>query len=369
MTPHERLERWTAATLEGVLSDLAATHGGRNAALRDASIRIGALVRYGLVSEGEATQRLLDAAEANGYARKDGVRTALGTIRRGLRYGLSEADLPYEIVQLARGWTPPETTDAPELVLPELPPLPTTPPPADEVADLWERAGCVADDPDTRTWLEDRRIDVVAIADRDLARVLPEGPLPAWAQWGTREGAPTWRDTGHRLLVPLVDVRARPRSLNARAVVATSYDAPKSLAPAGYSRRGLVMADALARRILARRPAYLRARLLVVEGEKKFLLHASRSSDAAIDAPAVLAVDSGSWRDDSELGDAVPDGACVVIRTDPDKDGARYATDILRSLEDRWRRALVRVELREGLDVAFAPELVVSAPAMEAAHV
>ncbi len=336
-----RVEAWSRAALEGALADLASTAGARNEALRDAAIKLGGLLRYGLIEggQGEATRRLLAAAEANGYTRKDGEREARGVIRRGLTYGLEHAALPADIEELMRA------RDAPRP-----PPRPRResdgPPPSGEVRALWARASSVLEVPDVAAYLERRGADVLAVADGDLARALPNdgADLPRWARLGRR----AWSASGHRLLVALHDERGELRSMLARDV--TGEAERKSLAPQGYARRGLAMACGLARQILetgARPPWWTgdapRLRIVVAEGEIDFLVAASRIGDGSEHAPAVVGIVAGSWSE--AIAARMPDGAELVIATDPDEGGERYARQIVESLAGRpvrlarWRAA------------------------------
>jgi hypothetical protein len=217
-------------------------------------------------------------------------------------------------------------------------------PPVEEVSALWEACASVCERSETRTWLEAQRIDPVAVASADLARALPlDGLLPAWAALGSR----SWGSTGHLLVVPLVDARGRLTSLLARRVI--DGDSPKSVAARGYHRAGLVVACGLARQLLAtgRRPDWwgtASLRLEMCEGEKKFLMRATRHGDAAERSPATIGIESGSWK--AEHAARLPAGSEVFCSTDPDDAGAKYASVVVRSLEARVRSAEVALELR-----------------------
>lgn len=225
-------------------------------------------------------------------------------------------------------------------------PLPTYPP-AGEVAALWGACGPVLDVSCVRDWLVAKHIDPIAVADADLARALPDGvALPSWAALGAR----SWLVSGHRLVVPMVDARGVMRSVLARKVI--DVDGPKSVAPSGYGRGGLVLACGLGRQVLAagKLPEWwgdTALRIEVCEGEKKFLMRTARFGDANEYAPAVIGIESGSWT--SEHAARIPDSSGIYIATDPDEAGARYATTIIQSLEQRVRSKAVRVELRDGL--------------------
>lgn len=216
-------------------------------------------------------------------------------------------------------------------------------PALDAVEAVWSAAGPAIDDIEVAAYLETRGVDPVAMTDRDLARVIaPTSTLPAWA---TFSGSP-WTVTGHRLVVPLYDSRGRMRSLLARRV--GPGESPKSIAPAGHTRAALVLACPLARLLLAtgRTPAWWvaeqRLRVVVCEGEVDALLVASRFGDGHEHAPATLGIFSGSWT--SDLAARIPDGSEVIIATDDDPAGEKYAEAIVASTRrtvalSRWRPA------------------------------
>lgn len=225
-------------------------------------------------------------------------------------------------------------------------PAPTYPPPA-EVEALWSACVPVLDVPCVCAWLEAKRVGPIAVTDMDLARALPDGAqLPPWAALGPR----SWLASGHRLVVPMVDVRGEVRSVLARRVV--EDDSPKSVAPNGYARRGLVLACGLGRQVLAsgKHPGWWGdavLRIEVCEGEKKWLQRTVRFGDANEHAPVVIGIESGSWL--PKHAARIPDSSVIYIATDPDDAGARYATTIVQSLEQRIRARAVRVELQMGL--------------------
>jgi hypothetical protein len=71
----------------------------------------------------------------------------------------------------------------------------------------------------------------------------------------------------------------------------------------------------------------------VAEGEPDFLTWATRFSDADEAAPAVLGVVSGSWT--TCIADRMPDGARMIVRTDHDEPGEKYAHTIQMTLRGR----------------------------------
>ncbi|MGD9549000.1 MAG: hypothetical protein AB7V45_15830 [Candidatus Krumholzibacteriia bacterium] len=164
----------------------------------------------------------------------------------------------------------------------------------------------------------------------DLARVIPAGiRLPRWAR---SQGGP-WTHSGHRIVFRLWDHTGHAASLRARAIDATV--SPKSLAPAGYSVKGLVLADPLAQQLLGGVcPTWWQPRqVIIAEGEPDWLLWALRQSEADEQGPAVLGIESGAWS--QQIAARIPTGSSVVIRTHHDEPGERYAQQIAASLHGR----------------------------------
>jgi hypothetical protein len=342
-----RLERWTRARVDGVLSELRALAAGRNPATLRAAVNLGTLAGAGLLERADAERFLLDACEANAWLRKVGERTARGVIARGLRYGIERGRLEPEIAQLAREASAPMRTATPRASRSRgerqrgedprsvAPPEPTYPP-RDEVLALWASSSSVTADRDVAAYLATREIDPVAVHDRDLARALSPDARPRWASFNRAD----WYALGYRLILPLYDARGDLRSVVARDVAPLpGSDAPKSCAARGYQRRALVFACGLGRLVLASgaAPEWWAPgpplRIIIREGEIDFLLSALRVSDANEHAPAVLGITAGSWT--SSIAARVPDGAEIAIATDADEAGDGYALAIEDTLADR----------------------------------
>ena len=191
-------------------------------------------------------------------------------------------------------------------------------------------------------FLRSRGIDPRVVEERDLAVALPEDThIPPWARFG----AHPWPAAGYRLLVPLYDHHGEIRSVRARYL---GKRHPKSLAPKGHECTGLVMADALGLYLLKHglRPSWWTPdapplRVIITEGETDFWTAACEASDANEHAPAVLAVFNGSWT--RQLASRFPDGCHVIIATDSDAEGEKYAAQIVESFKgravrlQRWR--------------------------------
>lgn len=218
----------------------------------------------------------------------------------------------------------------PRLVRPSAPE--PTYPDREQVLDLLGACVRVNQDEQVAAWLASRGLDADAVAIRDLALALPRcARVPPWARF---RGRP-WTDTGHRLIVPLFDSQGLERSVHACRVVDGST--PKRIAPAGHKVAGLIMADTMTRLMLAagRWPEWAAgsARVVVCEGEPDWLTWAVRTPLYRCPAHAVMGIIAGSWTD--EIAAAIPMGAAVVIWTDHDRAGERYATQIAASLRGR----------------------------------
>jgi len=235
---------------------------------------------------------------------------------------------------------PPVARPVPVAATPE--PENKPPPPSAEVDELWERCGIVADDPEAAAYLASRKIDPVRVSDLDAARALPvSGALPSWAGAAGR----TWRETGNRIIVPLWDVNARMVSMVARNISRDCNGKVKSLAARGR-RRGAIMACGLARQILAKGiepdwwPSSEPFRIVISEGEIDWLLWMAKFSDANETAPARFGIVQGSWS--AEIAARIPDKSTVIIRTDNDDVGDKYAARIVETFRGRG------VELKRG---------------------
>ncbi len=206
---------------------------------------------------------------------------------------------------------------------------------------MWGACLPISDDAAVSDYLgRERRLAVSALEDAGLARALPvNGWLPSWA----RCRGQSWRETHHRLIVPMFGPSGLLESLHARTLV-PSPDYPKGLSPAGASVRGLVMADALGRLMLADRPladgepasAFVsRVGLVLTEGVPDYLTWGSVFSDANESAPAVLGLISGSFT--PEIAARIPDGCRIAVRRHADSAGEKYTNAIVSALSSRCR--------------------------------
>lgn len=233
----------------------------------------------------------------------------------------------WRIVDELEGRTPldPETpAPRPVAATPARPDVPERSyPPKGELDALWGECGAVADDEAAAAYLGGRAIDPDAVDARGLARTLPaRGALPPWARCARGD----WREAGYRVVVPMYVPGGEMRSVRAWRV--TDGDGPKRLPPSGCKASGLVMADEWAIAML--RETRAPSRVVVVEGESDFLTWGTRTSDPRT---AVLGIVSGSWT--AALAERFPVGARVVVRTDHDSAGNRYAADVIGGLKRR----------------------------------
>jgi DNA primase len=145
-----------------------------------------------------------------------------------------------------------------------------------------------------------------------------------WARYGSR----SWAETGHRLIVPVYDHAGRLALV--RGWRWEPDDSPKRLAAAGCSVRGLVVAGGLGLQLLrGELPEWIYpARVVIEEGEPDTLAATLRWP-----GHCVIGIVPGCWC--PELAARIPAGAEVLIRTDPDEAGERYAQQIAESLRGR----------------------------------
>lgn len=234
------------------------------------------------------------------------------------------------------------------------PPPPKPPPPAGDVSALWSRCVPCSADAEVAAWLRSRGLDPAAVDRYGLARALPpDFTAPSWACYrGDAAEARSWAVLGYRAIFPLYNADGELTSVRARLVAPIDHGAPKSLPPVGYSTRGLVLACPLA--VLVLQIAAWRAsgdtgalehaadgwpheaerRMVITEGEPDFLTWAARGDGAR--TFAVLGLPgSGAWTD--ELADRIPEGCTVIVRTDADDAGDRYAEQISASLRGRCK--------------------------------
>lgn len=223
-------------------------------------------------------------------------------------------------------------------------------PPLEQVAALWETAIPVSDDTGASGVLVGRRIDPLAVARIDAARVLhPETHrerLPRWARFKGRLPASTsWLGTGHRMLLPVVDHEGVVRSVRAWRVTADER-LPKRVPPSGHRASGLVLANERAVRWL--RGETRPSQIVVVEGEPDFLVRS-----VLFPVETLIGIGSGSWT--SEFAERVPNGSNVVLMTHLDEAGDRYAHAIAATVRERaraYRWTLVTVDDIESSEAA-----------------
>lgn len=213
---------------------------------------------------------------------------------------------------------------------------PPTYPPRTELGALM--AACVPceQDEEVSAWLRAMRIERTDCA---MALAAFDSELPRWATYG---GA-SWQATGHRLIFSLYDHRGIAKSALARCIRPSPV---KSVGASGYARKALVMACAQGRAMLAGASVNT---LVVVEGEKRLVLSEYLSAGRW----ATIATGSGLWS--PEIAAACGRARKVLVYTDADDAGARYATAVHSSLGGRC-------ELRGEYEVRHGGVVVVGGP-------
>jgi len=220
----------------------------------------------------------------------------------------------------ARDWTPPprseQTSTRPEPKYPW----------STDLVRFWDSLGQVIRNPLAAELLRRRAIDPAAVDTWGLARVmLGSSSVPEWARYrGDGEESRPWTETGHILIVPAYDHDGAMRSVRAWRVL-EGGDVPKRLPPSGCKASGLVQANLFALHLL--RGETGPTRIVIAEGEPDYLVWATR-----FDGP-VIGIGSGSWTED--FASKIPLGSTVILRTDRDDAGERYARAIAKTCEGR----------------------------------
>lgn len=219
----------------------------------------------------------------------------------------------------------------------------TTPkrPPSAEVMTVWKSCVGVTEDTEAVQLLESWSTEPAAVYIEDLARVLPlNGPHFPWM---IARGQP-WHQ-GWRLIVPALGVTGEIESLKARWI--REKDPPgqlKSASPKGCQIGQLVTANGAAEIILRTEQLPLncskeaRFDVWIVEGEKDLIIQTSRHNNSSHDAKAVFGIWSGGWT--TQIAQRLPmeQRIRIIIATDPDEAGNKYAKDIYKTLITRGFR-------------------------------
>ena len=322
------MRSYVQAAVDSELEALRHTSSGRACRTFRAAAALGRFVAGGHLDPGDAEDLVLAAALDAGLGRGE----ALGHIRRGLRRG---AMTPRSVPPAHTGRFPALHSAA--VTAPDRLPLtgPSPRPPKDEVAVVWDASSPAGCDPDVESWFQLRYGDYArrfldAVELHDLCRALrPSQDLPRWA-WSRAGG---WTRSGHRIVFRLWDHTGDAASLRARSIRPDAT--PKSLAPSGFSVRGLVLADPLAVQLLSGFvPKWWRPRdIVVLEGEPDWLLWCGRQRECEEQGPAVFGIESGAWT--PRLASRIPDGSRVAVRTHADEPGVEYTRRIAATLRDR----------------------------------
>ncbi len=173
-------------------------------------------------------------------------------------------------------------------------------------------------------WWHTRRLAPPTRMNRPLALLLLWLPVTLWASSDVER---SWAALGYRCLVPMFDAAGELVSLRARNV---TEGEPKALPPKGWTAKGMVMANPLGRMMLdlGAWPWWAERKVVICEGEPDWLTWATRDAGTV----AVLGIaGSGGWA--GELAARVPGGSRVVVRTDEDDAGDRYAEHVAASLQ------------------------------------
>ena len=317
--------------------------GSRNDTLARAAYSLGQIGAVAGLSDDTLEAALMAVAPTD---RTFPTSEARLVIRSGLRKGRTKPRTISDTMHIpAVTWQPPTA--------PQRPPEQPKYPPQEEVAELRLNMLSLASEVepwphDARLYLESRFPAVDDLCDTitslQLARMIhPETPCPEWAGLGTGDHWRSWGQLGYCLAVGLWDSSGNLRSVKVRLTGVKPWDtAPKTLDPTGYNVKGLVMANVPARRILASEQVEPTT-IVIAEGVTDWLV-------ASVQWPArpVIGVDSGLWTADHAR--RVVDGSTIIIRTDNDPSGDKYADSISATFKGRKVRLQRQQPVRKNND-------------------
>ncbi len=318
---------YVKGSVDAILGAVTSTRTGRSNAVFAAACDLGEFVGGGYVPYDEAESLLVEAGISTGKPERE-VRSH---VQRGLRRGM-ENPRTVPCVSRASERTQPRRTGHARRAPTKARAPAGQRPPWGPVNTLWDASLPVTQDEVVTTYLaEVRGLDPELVALWDLARVLPFGVhLPALARCGVR----SWTQSGHRLVFRTYDDAGKFVSLRAR-FVGQAANARKTLAPTGYTTKGLVLACPLAAQLLAGGPPdwWTAHDVIIAEGDMDFLTWATQQHECCEDGPAVFGITTGAWT--QEIADRIPAGARVVIRTHDDAAGDKYAEKLHATLAGR----------------------------------
>ena len=295
------------------------------------------LVAGGELGLEQAWERLVEAGRAAGL---DGAEIK-ATLRSARRDGSKK---PRQS---------PDNTNGSRAEVETLPPIPPTYPPLRAVEALWDAADSVLAHEEACAYLERRGLDPELVSRFGRCRYLPKGAsLPRELNAELRDALPkiecggAWQYAplhGFRLLFPLLDSLGNVRSLQLRCVVDHGEKLRAKSVALKPQKRGLVLANRAGLAMLRRDPGRKTfwgdrpLEVVIVEGETDFLCAACE------DAPedkirAVFGISSGAWTEAHAV--SIPERATVIIATDNDAAGDKYADKICGTLgkgrSKRW---------------------------------
>ena len=339
MSPPDGATAYGAGALRRAVERIQSAGGSsRNVTLYSQSRGLFELAAGGEIDPEQAWEQLSQAGRAAGL---DGAEIR-STLRSARREGAKR---------------PRKSTRAGRADMATLPPIPAAPPiypPHSAVKALWNATQSVLADERAFTYLQSRGIDPERVSRGGLCRYLPKdaslpdelatelrATLPKTKRGGARKPAPLH---GFQLLFPMFDNLGSARSLVLRWMAdggpPLEEDQPKVVALRGQ-RVGLVLANRAAQALMRRDPERKTLwtdqplEVVIVEGETDFLCAACEPTDAV---RAVFGVMAGSWTDAHVH--AIPKRAAVIIATDHDEQGDKYADKISGTFErgrsKRW---------------------------------
>jgi 5S rRNA maturation endonuclease (ribonuclease M5) len=246
-----------------------------------------------------------------------------------------------------------------------LPPEDPVYPPHHVWTALWKSAEGVFVHDEPCDWLVSRGVDLERLSGAGLCKYLPQGAaLPDDVLGELREAIPkvavadVYKHAplhGFRLLLRLYDSMGDPRSLQMRRIVDHGDDIKAKGVSLKPQKRGLILANragvlALRRDPMRKEWADRLVEYVIVEGEPDFLVASCENTQDDRVRVVFGITGHGSWSD--AHASAIPQDAHVIIATDDDGPGDKYAAKIKPTLYGR--RVSLWKPLIQGQDVCDA---------------
>ena len=215
-------------------------------------------------------------------------------------------------------------------------------PPSEQVKMLFHHSKPITEDLECKEYLQSRGIQPNSVEELNLARVLPKDTsMLSWTQARMKP----WTD-GWRMILPAFDHCGEIKSLKARWICKTTPPSgTKSTSPRGYNISELLLANNTAQTILKTGQApstwdtEKNQSIWIVEGDTDFLGMSTRLHTTGKTNIAVFGIWAGSFSHTLATRFPLHERTRIILATDPDETGSKYALHISTLLLQRGFQA------------------------------